>query len=118
MICFDTQGVGFMLHIIRNARWSIVWLCGFVVLMVVVAGCGGGSTPTGGTGSGSANSASIPASVPSNNPGSTDQSKHSASGIPQYLIKTLNISMEVKDTQKVAADLQTWISATDPLATA
>jgi len=84
--------------------------------MVIVAGCGGATTSAG---SGSANSANIPPGASSNNQGSSSQSKNSSSGgVQRYLIKTLNISMQVKDTQKVAADLQTWISATDPLSTA
>ncbi len=33
-------------------------------------------------------------------------------------MKTLHISMQVDNTQKVASDLQSWISTTDPLATA
>ncbi|GCE08615.1 hypothetical protein KDAU_59440 [Dictyobacter aurantiacus] len=33
---------------------------------------------------------------------------------PQYLIKTLNVTMQVKDTRKVASDIQAWITATDP----
>ncbi len=105
-----------MSHISRKVRWSILWLCGLVVLMVIVAGCGGATTSAG---SGSANSANIPPGASSNNQGSSSQSKNSSSGgVQRYLIKTLNISMQVKDTQKVAADLQTWISATDPLSTA
>lgn len=35
---------------------------------------------------------------------------------PQYLVKTLNINLQVKDTRKVADDLQTWITRTDPRA--
>ena len=109
-----------MSHISRKVRWSILWLCGLVVLMVIIAGCGGATTSAGNsTSSGSANSANIPPGVSSNNQGSSSQSKNSSSGgVQRYLIKTLNISMQVKDTQKVAADLQTWISATDPLSTA
>ena len=36
---------------------------------------------------------------------------------PQYLIKTLNVDLHVKDTRKVADSLLAWISATDPRAT-
>ncbi len=104
-----------MSHISRRVRWSILWLCGFVVLMVVVTGCGGASTSTGSPTSGNVNSPSMP----SNSQASSSHSNNSSSGgVQRYLIKTLNISMQVKDTQKVAADLQTWISTTDPLSTA
>jgi len=33
---------------------------------------------------------------------------------PQYLVKTLKVSMLVKDTRNVANEIQGWISATDP----
>src|SRR5690348_5403314 len=36
---------------------------------------------------------------------------------PQYLVKTLNIDLQVKDTRKVADNLQAWITRTDPRAT-
>lgn len=46
------------------------------------------------------------------------QSAPSNSNIAQqYLIKSLNVTLAVKDTRQVAAQLQSWISATDPHAT-
>src|SRR5260370_15387750 len=36
---------------------------------------------------------------------------------PQYLVKTLNVDLQVKDTRKVADNLLTWITRTDPRAT-
>ncbi len=36
---------------------------------------------------------------------------------PQYLVKTLNIDLQVRDTRKVADNLQAWITRTDPRAT-
>jgi len=36
---------------------------------------------------------------------------------PQYLIKTLKVDLNVKDTRKVADNLLTWITRTDPRAT-
>ncbi|GCF11023.1 hypothetical protein KDI_45870 [Dictyobacter arantiisoli] len=36
---------------------------------------------------------------------------------PQYIIKTLKVSMQVADTRKVASAIQHWISTTDPLST-
>jgi hypothetical protein len=55
-------------------------------------------------------------SVPANQP--KTQSSSPGRSSQQYLIKSLNISMEVRDTQKVANDLQSWISTTDSLSTA
>jgi hypothetical protein len=46
----------------------------------------------------------------------TAKSKSSDIG-SQYLVKTLNVDMKVKDTRKVADSLLAWISTTDPRAT-
>jgi hypothetical protein len=62
------------------------------------------------------------AGLPSN--ASTDQSVYgpaatagtgqSSTSGPQYLIKTLSISMTFSDTRATATDLQQWVAATDP----
>ena len=102
-----------MLHIVKNHKWSTLLLCIVVLLALFVAGCGGATT----TSSPGSNGASIPAPAAHNAASSSNQQK--IPGRPQqYLIKTLNITMEVKDTQRVANDLQSWISSTDPLSTA
>jgi len=96
----------------KNHKWSILLLCIVVLLALFVAGCGGAVTSSSGS-----NGASIPAPAARNAASSSNQQK--TPGRPQqYLIKTLNITMEVKDTQRAANDLQSWISATDPLSTA
>jgi hypothetical protein len=83
-----------------------------VLLALFVAGCGGAVTSSSGS-----SAANIPAPAANNAASSSNQQK--TPGRPQqYLIKTLNITMEVKDTQRVANDLQSWISSTDPLSTA
>ena len=104
-----------MLHIMKNHKWSILLLCIVVLLALLVAACGGATTSSSGS-----NSANIPAPNTHNAaPSSNQQKSPSSPGRPQqYLIKTLNISMEVKDTRRVANDLQSWISTTDPLSTA
>ena len=102
-----------MLHSMKNHKWSTLLLCIVVLLALFVAGCGGATT----TSSSGSNGASIPAPAAHNAASSSNQQK--TPGRPQqYLIKTLNITMEVKDTQRVANDLQSWISSTDPLSTA
>src|SRR6266566_87323 len=101
-----------MLHITKNHKWSILLQCIVALLALLVAGCGGAATSSSGS-----NGASIPAPAAHNAASSSNKQK--TPGRPQqYLIKTLNITMEVKDTQRVANDLQSWISATDPLSTA
>jgi hypothetical protein len=36
---------------------------------------------------------------------------------PQYLVKSLQVTMEVKDSRQTAGDLQQWMSSSDPQAT-
>ncbi len=99
-----------MPHIVKYHKWTTFFLLGLVILAVLVAGCGAGTTT-----STASNNASIPAPASSN----TNQQKSTApGGTQQYLIKSLNITMEVKDTQRAANDLQSWMSTTDPLSTA
>ena len=102
-----------MLHIMKNHKWSTLLLCIVVLLALFVAGCGGATT----TSSSGSNGANIPAPAAHNASSSSNQQK-TPGRQQQYLIKTLNITMEVKDTQRVANDLQSWISSTDPLSTA
>lgn len=87
-------------------------IAGMVILLsMLVVACGGASTagtnsaPTNSQGQ-TSNSSNGPTLAPT--PGGTGQQ--------QYLIKSFTINMQVKDTQKVAFDLQSWITTTDPLA--
>src|SRR5258706_5807698 len=101
-----------MPHIHKHHLWSALSFCSLLLLCLVVAACGGASTAT----SGSANSAgSAPQTVANS---SNQQKKVSSTAGQQYLIKSLNITMEVTDTQRVATELQAWLSTTDPLSTA
>jgi hypothetical protein len=82
-----------------------------MLLLLLLAGCGGGATATS-TGGGSA---AIPANANvSTSSNQQNNSSRSASIVAQYLIKTLKVNMSVKDTRKVADEVQTWISTTDP----
>lgn len=98
-----------MPHMKTKLRWPVFFALG-LVMMAVVACAGAGGTNT-------ASSGSIP--EPKTAPSNANQQKSVAPHSPQqYLIKSLNITMEVKDTQRAASDLQTWMSTTDPLSTA
>jgi len=105
-----------MSPIIKNQKWSMLFLFSMVILAVLVAACGAGTT----TSASPDTNAGVPVPIsaaPDQHQANTN--KTSPGGSPQlYLIKSLNITMEVKDTQKVANELQTWISTTDPLSTA
>ena len=89
-----------------------------VILALLLAACGGSAT----TGN-SAGETSAPAQQPasSSSQGSTSSSgqstKSSTSFGPQYLIKSLQVNMLVKDTRQVASELQSWIATTDPRST-
>lgn len=91
-----------------------------VILALLLVACGGSST------AGTTTSA-----APSNGPiqhsgNSSSQGSNSSSGQTrksprflgqQYLIKSLQVSMLVKDTRQVASELQSWVSTTDPSST-
>jgi hypothetical protein len=72
-------------------------IAGMALALAMLAGCGGAATST----------SNGPAAV-------SGQPKNSG---PQYLIKTLSVSMVFSNTRKTATDLQTWITTTDPRAT-
>ncbi|HYL43950.1 MAG TPA: hypothetical protein VEU97_11230, partial [Ktedonobacteraceae bacterium] len=104
-----------MPHIHKHHLWSALSFCSLLLLCLVVAACGGAGTPT----AGSTNSAgSAPQTIAHSSDQQSQQKSVSNTVGQQYLIKSLNITMEVKDTQRVATDLQAWLSTTDPLSTA
>ena len=91
---------------------------GLIILALLVAACGGATT----TSTGNSPSAAIPgpaqhsanANKSASQPGTPTTGKSGTPSAAQYLIKSLAVNMEVKDTRRVAADLQGWISTTDP----
>lgn len=86
-----------------------------VILILVLAACGGSTTSENAP----AHLAQQP--VSSSSQGSTSSSgqstKSSASFGPPYLVKSLQVNMLVKDTRQVASELQSWIATTDPRST-
>ena len=110
-----------MLHAKKQYKWFI--LLSGIILTLLLAACGGSSASTT-----SAGSAGVPAAMPANNgvqmgqhlaasgqnAGKSSGSSSTAAYEPQYLIKSLQVDMQVKDTQQVATDLQTWIRTSDP----
>jgi hypothetical protein len=117
-----------MRYIPKLFKRRMFWLVSSILLLVLLAACGAGAggsnTATSAVGkadSGSAQMASAPQS--SSNSAYTkaktaNQQEKSANLVgPQYLIKSLKVSMQVKDTRKVADDLQNWITLTDTHAT-
>lgn len=80
------------------------------ILALLLAACGAATT------TGSSSGVAAPANAPAQQPGSSSSNKGSSSSAsygPQYLIKSLQVNMQVKDTRQVASNLQSWISTTD-----
>lgn len=103
-----------MFRIMKTHRWSTFFLLSLPILALLITACGGAGTSATTTGNGS------PAMMSPGQPNAATQNNNKSSALTGslYLIKSLNINMEMKDTQQAAADLQSWISSTDPLATA
>ena len=107
-------------------RW--LWSGSFFLLLLLLAGCGAGTSGSStvmvpssqqsafstssqqhALNTGSANTSAGVATT-----SNSKQAQLPAASGPQYLIKTLKVSMIVKDTRSVASAIQAWISATDP----
>ncbi|MBV9228525.1 MAG: DUF4349 domain-containing protein [Chloroflexi bacterium] len=114
-----------MSHIRTNPRWRALILGSIMMLPLLLSACGGANpASTAATGASSAVGSSMNSSTSGGSASSTDQQAKMAPNKqqagpngPQYLIKSLNVTMEVADTRKAADNLQTWISTTDPHAT-
>ncbi len=102
----------------------------FVISMAFLVSCASSSTSSSASTSSGASSSNSAVSMPAQGdtnaaPGhsqgaatSADQpqgqnKKNLQAQAEQYLVKTLKVSMQVKDTRKVADELQNWISSTD-----
>ncbi len=83
-----------------------------LVALTVLAGCGSASSANGPAAAGLPSNASTGQSV--YGPAATAGTGQSSPPGPQYLIKTLSVSMTFSDTRATATDLQHWIAATDP----
>ncbi|MDQ2885378.1 MAG: DUF4349 domain-containing protein [Chloroflexota bacterium] len=114
-----------MLPILRHGKKYILSSGCLVVFLLFLVGCGGSSA----SGSSSSTAMNAPAHMANsqaasgNAQGATsssagaqvpDTTKQQGTPIgPQYLIKTLKVSMDVKDTRKVASIIQAWVASID-----
>lgn len=105
------------MSIVKGYKKHPLWLFVLAMSMLFLVSCASASTSSGA--SSSANSSSGAASMPvQTNNASSNQSqgqnqKNVQAHTEQYLVKTLKLSMQVKDTRAVANDLQNWISSAD-----
>lgn len=110
-----------MLHRWIKGGQRILWLSGLALLALLYAACSGsGAASTSTSAPAVSQHSASPGSVaaPSTNK-QTNSAQQPAPTVttPQYLIKTLKVGMNVKDTMSIADDMRTWISQTDPLST-
>ena len=103
-----------MFQIMQKRKWPLLSLFAIVLLAMLVAACGAESASTNGAMPAAGQAQLANNTDHSASTSSSSTSKSSAGTTQQYLIKSFNINMQVKDTRRVAADLQAWISATDP----
>lgn len=95
---------------------------GSMLLILLLAGCGSGTAASTsatysqlshqpmGTGANNSAGSSAQKTLASTNNAQTNNG-------PQYLVKSLNVTIAMKDPQKAADALQSWISTTDPRST-
>ncbi|GER90972.1 hypothetical protein KDW_51340 [Dictyobacter vulcani] len=99
----------------------------FFLLAMLIVACGSASSATSDSGNSATTRQSAPrdssaggnsnagqGAVPQPGAANSQSKVVPVQAGPQYLIKTLNVSMQVKDTRKVANDIQSWITSTDP----
>jgi hypothetical protein len=89
-----------------------------IILALLLVACGG--TSSSGSSEASVNAPAHQEASTSSQGSSTFSglNKNSSTSFgPQYLIKSLQVNMLVKDTRQVASDLQSWIATTDPRST-
>jgi hypothetical protein len=105
---------------VKKRNWlQLLWPLYLSCLFIVLAACG--SSNTGGTASTSsgsvANSAQMLSPAHQAAGASTTNTGLTQDTGPNYLIKTLSVSMNVTDTRSTANYIQEWISTKDPRST-
>ena len=108
-------------NVTKQYRYRIVLqgsLGMLIILALLLVACGGASTSESSGASVNAPAHQVASTSAQGSSSSSGQtSKSSTSFGPQYLIKSLQVNMLVKDTRQVASDLQSWIATTDPRST-
>ena len=108
-------------NVTKQNRYRIVLrgsLGMLIILALLLVACGGASSSESSGASVNAPSHQVASTSSQGSSSSSGQtSKSSTSFRPQYLIKSLQVNMLVKDTRQVARDLQSWIATTDPRST-
>lgn len=100
----------------RWTRWGIgAGVVSALIALTMLAGCGSSAASNAPSPAHSIGAPSNPSTDQSvDGPAATAGTGQSSTSGPQYLIKTLSVSMTFSDTRAIATDLQQWIAATDP----
>lgn len=108
----------------NGQRKSITFvLAGLGLIALFLAGCGGAMSSAGTSNSTASNGAPTgldiqhSASKPQVQSTPAVQQNSSKQSGPQYLVKNLQVTMEVQNPMQSASDLQQWVAFTDPQST-
>ena len=103
----------------KHPQWllCLIGLASLVVFAVFFSACGGSGTMTAASNTGSSAPSNLPAKSAAGSSTNGQTAPSNSNIAQQYLIKSLNVTLAVKDTRQVAAQLQAWINATDPHST-
>jgi len=109
---------------VKKRTWlQLLWPLYLSCLFIILAACGSsGTAATGSAASGPINLTAAKQSASNASAGASSASGATTTGLtqntgPNYLIKTLSVSMNVTDTRSTANDIQEWISTKDPRST-
>jgi hypothetical protein len=104
-----------MPHTSRRISAASLIPAGTLLAALLLAGCGGASVAsTAGSAQSSNNSSPGSGGTSTGGQGATPGAGTSQYNGPQYLVKSLQVNMQVYHTQQVADDLLAWVANTDP----
>jgi Domain of unknown function (DUF4349) len=106
----------------KRTLLSLAACVGLTLMVALLAGCGGASVASGSTHSvagpnQSSSSGSTLGNTSGGSPNTTSATPGSQNSGPPYLVKSLQVTLEVKDTRATASTILAWIAATDPKST-
>ena len=108
-----------MLSSMCRIKSTALVLTVLLIAAALLAGCGGaiGTASTAGSSGSNSNGLSGSGGTTGSGPAATPGPGTSQFNGPQYLIKSLQVSMTVYHSQQVADDLLSWVANTDPRST-
>ena len=106
---------------VKSSSWHkpAAALLGVCVMLALLAGCGSAATSTASYSPqfGNKSLSGAPAASPASGSAASQGTGTAQYKGPSYLIKSLQVNLQVKDTEATASALLAWIAATDPQST-